>query len=214
MSAAPDRPHHPRSQRRGVATNAPSVRQPRMVVHPLTPDRWPDLVRLFGPRGATGGCWCMWWRETRSEYERKQGAGNRRALKRIVDSGEVPGLLAYAGDRPVGWCALAPRERYPRLERSRVLARVDERLVWSVVCFFVDREFRGAGVSAALLEAATAYARSRGARILEGYPVEPSGGRMPDVFAWTGAASAFRKAGFAEVVRRSPTRPIMRRALR
>lgn len=156
----------------------------------------------------------MFWRVKRSQYEQRKGAGNRRALKKLVAAGEVPGLLAYAGREPVGWVALAPRERYLVLANSRVLAPVDEQPVWSVVCFFITRAWRGRGVSQRLLEAAVEFARRRGARLLEGYPVEPRAGRMPDVFAYTGLPSAFARAGFREVARRSPTRPIMRRALR
>ena len=155
----------------------------------------------------------MWWRLQHAEWVKQKGSKNRAALKRIVERSETPGLLAYAGKRPVGWCALAPREVYPRLDRSRILERVDEKPVWSVVCFFVAREFRRRGVTLKLLEAGVDYARKHGATIVEGYPVEPKSGRMADVFAYTGLVSAFRKAGFVEVERRSKSRPIMRRDL-
>jgi GNAT superfamily N-acetyltransferase len=152
----------------------------------------------------------MWWKLARSQFVKQKGAGNRRAFQRIVDAGEVPGLLAYRGGMPVGWCAVAPRETYPRLERSRILKRVDAEPVWSVVCFFVARPFRRRGVTVQLLKAAVAYAKAHGARIVEGYPVEPKRTRMPDPFVYTGLAPAFRKAGFVEVLGRSETRPIMR----
>lgn len=152
----------------------------------------------------------MWWRLKRSEFEKKKGEGNKRALKRIVDSGEVPGLLAYANGQPIAWCSIAPRETYPVLERSRTLKRIDDQPVWSVVCFFVAKSFRRKGVTVRLLRAAVEYAKMQGARIVEGYPVESKKPRMPDVFAYTGLVSAFRKTGFAEVLRRSETRPIMR----
>ncbi len=183
---------------------------PDLEVHPLTPHRWQDLERLFGPRGACGGCWCMWWRVTRSQFAKQKGAGNRRALKKLVESGEVPGLLAYADGEPIGWCSVAPRETYPVLERSRTLKRVDDAPVWSVACFFVAKPYRRKGVTVELLRAAVEYARKHSARHIEGYPVEPMKDAMPDVFAWTGLASAFRKAGFVEVLRRSKGRPIMR----
>lgn len=181
-----------------------------LVVRPLTPERWADLERLFGDRGATGGCWCMWWRLPRAAFERQKDAANRAAFASIVADGPPPGLLGYVGDAPVGWCAVAPREEYPALERSRVLKRIDDAPVWSVVCLFVARPFRHQGVSVALLRAAVAYAAEQGARIVEGYPVEPRHGTMPDVFAWTGLPSAFIEAGFVEVSRGSATRPIMR----
>ena len=184
---------------------------PELAIHAVTSPRWPDLEKLFGPRGACAGCWCMWWKLPRSEFDLLRGDGTRLALKRLVDAGNVPGLLAYVRSEPVGWCALSPREAYPRLERSRVLKRVDNEPVWSVVCFFVARPFRRKGVTVRLLEAAVAHARQHGAAIVEGYPVEPRGTKIPDVFAYTGTISAFRQAGFVEVVRRSATRPIMRR---
>lgn len=176
----------------------------------LSSQRWEDLERLFGARGASGGCWCMWWRLRRSEYERQKGQGNRAALKDIVDSGEIPGILAYAEGQPVGWCSVAPRERFPVLERSRVLKRIDEGPVWSVVCLFVSKSFRRKGVTVELLKAAVKYVEEHGGKVVEGYPVEPREGQMPDAFAWTGLASSYRKAGFREQLRRSETRPIMR----
>jgi len=188
-----------------------AAKEPRKLeFHPATPARWRDLEALFGERGACGGCWCMWWRLTRSEFERKKGAGTRRALKKIVESGKVPGVLAYADGKPIAWCAVAPREAYSTLERSRVLAPIDDQPVWSVTCFFVARPFRRKGVTVELLRAAVGFARKMGAKIIEGYPVEPRKGAIPDVFAYTGLPSAFRKAGFLEVQRRSRTRPIMR----
>jgi GNAT superfamily N-acetyltransferase len=185
----------------------------KLTIHPLTPDRWPDAERLFGPRGACAGCWCMWWRLSRAAWTRGKGAGNQRALRHLVKSGAEPGLLAYADGRAVGWCALAPRQDYPALGRSRVLKPVDDQPVWSVTCFFVQREYRNQGVTRALLEAAARLVRKKGGRIIEGYPVAPRKGRLPDVFAFTGLAGAFVKAGFEEVARRSATRPIMRRVV-
>jgi GNAT superfamily N-acetyltransferase len=178
--------------------------------YPVTPKRWKDLDTLFGERGACGGCWCMWWRLSRSQFNKEKGIRNKKALKKIVDSGEIPGILAYADGEPIGWCSVAPRETFPVLERSRILKRIDEKPVWSVVCFFVAKQFRQKGVTIELLKAAIEYAKKHRARIVEGYPIEPKKTKMPDVFANTGLASAFRKAGFVEVLRRSETRPIMR----
>jgi GNAT superfamily N-acetyltransferase len=182
--------------------------------HPLTEDRWAAFEALFGKRGACGGCWCMWWRLKRSEFQRRKGPGNRRSLRRLVGSGEVPGILATAGGEAVGWCAVAPRERYPVLERSRVLKRIDDAPVWSVTCLFVKRELRNRGLSVQLLRAAVEYVESCGGTVVEGYPVEPRKGRLPDAFAWTGLVSAFERAGFAECARGSPSRPILRRTIR
>lgn len=183
---------------------------PDLDFHPVTPERWHDLETLFGPRGACAGCWCMWWRLSRSQFDKQKGQENKQALKTIVNSGDVPGLLAYANGQPVGWCSVAPREEFSALERSRILKRVDDQPVWSIVCFFVAKPFRHKGVTVGLLKAAVEYARQHGARIVEGYPVEPKKTSVPDIFAYTGMVSAFRKAGFVEVLRRSETRPIMR----
>jgi len=182
-----------------------------MKCHPLTKSRWSDFEQLFGKNGACGGCWCMLWRLPRRQFESQKGARNKNAMKKLVDAGEVPGLLAYVGSQPVGWCAIAPRDDYPALGRSRVLQPIDDRPCWSVSCLFVHRDFRMRGVSTALLRAAVAYARKQRAEILEGYPVEPKGTKLiPAAFAWTGIPRAYEAAGFVEVARRSPTRPIMR----
>jgi GNAT superfamily N-acetyltransferase len=181
----------------------------KVKFYPLTPERWADFEKLFGPRGACGGCWCMWWRMKRSEFMKQKGEGNRRALKRIVDSGEIPGLLAYFGEEPVGWIAVAPREVFAPLGRSRVLAPIDGEKVWSVVCFFVAKEFRHQGVTTGLLRAAVEHVQKQGGKIVEGYPVEPNK-PQPDPFVFTGLVSTFRKVGFTEAARRSPTRPVMR----
>ena len=178
--------------------------------HPVTPDRWKDVETLFGKRGACGGCWCRFWKQTRSEYERDKGEANRKALKKSVHGGEIPGLLAYAGAEPVGWCAVEPRERFSSLERSRVLKPVDDRPVWSIPCFFVRRDYRNKGLTVLLLKAAGEYARKKGAEMLEGYPVEAVKGRMPDAFAYRGLPTSFTGAGFQEAARRSPHSPIMR----
>ena len=184
---------------------------PSLEFHPVTPDRWDDFEVLFGERGACGGCWCMWFRLKRSEFERQKGEGNRLAMKAIVESGEVPGILAYADGQPVGWCSVAPREAFGVLQRSWVLKPVDEQPVWSIACFFIAKPYRRKGLMGRLIEAAANYAAARGARIVEAYPVEPKKAEVPDVFAYTGLVSAFRGARFVEVARRSDTRPIMRR---
>lgn len=181
----------------------------QLSFQPLAPARFADFDRLFGPRGACGGCWCMFWKLRGKAFNENTGEPAHQMQKSIVDSGIVPGLLAYAGGQPVGWIAVEPRSQYPRLAHSRVLKPVDVQDVWSVPCFFVDRKFRGQGITVSLLKAAVEYVRSKGGRIIEGYPVETLG-KIPDVFAYTGAASAFQQAGFREVARRSPTRPIFR----
>ena len=182
-------------------------------IEPVTSKLWPDLELLLGERGGCGGCWCMTWRLPAARFERDKGARNRAALHRLVETGPPPGILAYDGDTPIGWCAVAPREEYVRLARSRVLKPIDDTPVWSISCLFVARPFRQRGVSVALLRAAATFAGEHGARVVEGYPVVPYVKKMPDAFAWTGTAAAFVAAGYDEVARGSPNRPIMRRAV-
>jgi GNAT superfamily N-acetyltransferase len=183
-----------------------------MEFYPVTPDRWHDFEKLFGQRGACGGCWCMFQRLKRAEFEEKKGLKNKLAMKKIIASGNIPGILAYFEGKPIGWCSVGPREDYPALERSRILKRVDDQPVWSIVCLFIARPYRKRGVSVRLLQAAVDYARENGVTLLEGYPFDLTGKKspLPDPFVWTGLVSAYRKAGFVEVLRRSPARPIMR----
>jgi len=181
---------------------------------PVTIDNWKDFESLFGKRGACGGCWCMWSRIKRSEFEKQKGESNKRAMKKLVRGGTIPGILAYIDNLPIGWCSVAPREHFSALARSRVLKPVDNKEVWSIVCLFVNKEYRRSGVSTALIKEAVKFANANGAKIIEAYPVEPRKKIMPDVFAYYGLPSAYLKAGFKEVARRSESRPIMRKMIR
>lgn len=185
----------------------------QLAVRPLTRDRWDDLVELFSRPGGSivRGCWCMYYRRSGPGSHGVSDKVNKRALKSLVDGGTVPGLIAYRDRRPVGWISLGPREDYPRLERSPVMKRVDQKPVWSIVCFFVDPKERGQGVTRALLRGAIDYARSQGATLLEAYPVDKKARSYPD---WFGAKSMYDRAGFKEVARRKETRPLVRRGLR
>jgi GNAT superfamily N-acetyltransferase len=178
--------------------------------HPVTKETWKDFEILFGDKGACAGCWCMYWRVRSSVWEKQKGDKNKREMKKLIFSDTIPGIIAYHNNEPVGWCSVAPREEFSRLDNSRILKPVDEKPVWSVVCFFIHKNYRKQGLSIALLNAAKKYVKSSGGKILEGYPVEPKKDKMPDAFAWTGLLAAFQSAGFKEVARRSETRPIMR----
>ncbi len=178
--------------------------------YPVTKKRWKDFERLFGEKGACAGCWCMYWRIRRKEYDSLRGAGTKRRMHNLIENGTVPGILAYENKRPVGWCSVASRDDFPVLENSRVLKKIDSKPVWSVVCFYINKNFRKKGLTVELLNAAKKYVKIKKGRIIEGYPLEPKSGKTADAFAWTGLASAFLKAGFKEVERRSETRPIMR----
>jgi GNAT superfamily N-acetyltransferase len=179
--------------------------------HPLTDDRWPDLVELFETSRTTRQCWCMWFRQTNAAYRASGGAANRRAFRRIVETNAAPpGVLAYIDGRVAGWCAVAPREQYVRLARSRTLKPIDDQPVWSVTCFFIGSHARRRGVGHALLRAAVDLARRHGAKIIEGYPLVPGRPLRSDE-AYVGVTSLFEKAGFVEVARPSAARVIMRR---
>ena len=146
----------------------------------------------------------------RAQFEKQKGEANKQAMKALVYSGPPPGFLALSEDQPIGWCSLGPRAHYPSFQKSRVLKAVDDQPVWSVVCFFVKKEFRHLGLTVALLHAVIDYAREQGATLLEGYPIHPKKDTTPSVFAYPGLLSAYLQAGFHEVLRRSETRPIVR----
>jgi GNAT superfamily N-acetyltransferase len=185
-----------------------------LEVHPVTKDRWNDLVELFSRPGGSipRSCFCMFYRKSGGSGV-GPGESNRKAMKDLVDRGTVPGLIGYEDGRPVGWISLGPREDYAKLQRSPIMKPVDDKPVWSIVCFFVDRTARGRGVSARLLKGAIDYARSQGVTLLEAYPVDKAEESHPD-FMFFGAKSMYERAGFKEVARRRQTRPVVRRGLR
>ena len=182
-----------------------------LVIRPLTPELWPALEDLFGPNGASSGCWCMWWRIGSAYVRVANRKKNHTAFRRIVKKGPPPGLLAFDGEMPVGWCQVTPRTALPHLEGSRTLVRVDDVPVWSVSCFYIRRGHRKQGVMTALIAAAVNFAKQNGAPALEAYPWD---GKRSAAGAYTGLRSAFAKHGFAEVARPKPDRPIMRHNLK
>ena len=182
-----------------------------LTFHPLTPDRWEDLERLFGPeRGADSGCWCMFWGLGRSEFHALGKKKRKAAFRRLVESGAPLGILGYEGPRPVGWCAVAPRAATPSRARSPVCRPIDDRPVWSITCFFVDPKARRDGVMAALIEAAVTHAKRQGAEIIEAYPRDTRGARIDSASGYVGVVEPFIGRGFQEVSRRTPKRPFMR----
>jgi GNAT superfamily N-acetyltransferase len=186
-----------------------------LTVAPLTPDRWSDLETIFYAKGCAvaRGCWCMAYRRSGSGEQLPLGVTraqvNRADLKALVDAGNPPGLIGYRGKVPVGWVSIGPREGYAKLKRSPVMKAVDEQPVWSVICFVVPAEHRGLGVARALLKGAVAYAKQHGATLIEAYPVDKPN-RSKDEYMWFGAKSMYDNAGFKEVVRRKPQRPVVR----
>ena len=176
---------------------------------PIKRNLWPDLEELFGPNGACGGCWCMFWKLRGKAFDEAKGIETRLMHKSVIDAGTPTGLLAYLHGEVVGWVAVEPREAYERLAHSRVLQPVDDQPVWSVTCFFVAKKHRRSGITVELLKAAVEHVKKNGGRVVEGYPVDTQKD-MPAPFVYTGTASAFEKAGFKEVARNTPTRPIFR----
>jgi predicted GNAT family acetyltransferase len=181
---------------------------PKIVVKPLTPENWSDMGAALGVSG-DGGCWCMWWRLSDDEYEEQRGETNRLAMKKLVDAGKTPGVIAYLNNQPAGWCAIGPREEYTRLERSSLLTRVDNEPVWSIVCYYIKPSFRGRGLMEYLTRGAVDLARSKGIRVVEAYPVELTPGSSP-AGAYTGVAAVLRKVGFFGIGKPPAGRPIMR----
>ncbi|HVM52423.1 MAG TPA: GNAT family N-acetyltransferase [Acidimicrobiales bacterium] len=185
-----------------------------ITIEPVTPDRWDDLERLFGASGAYSGCWCTWWRLGSKEWEAAGSAGRRQHLADVVERGDVPGLLAYDDGEPVGWVAVAPRDAYPRLNRSPHTKPVDDVPVWSITCFWIRREHRGRRIATQLLEAAVEHAHRGGAEAIEGYPYDPATRSVTAADAFTGVLGPFFRTGFEELARRTPTsRVVVRRRL-
>jgi GNAT superfamily N-acetyltransferase len=183
-----------------------------LVVAPVGPERWEDLVALFGENGAYSNCWCTWFLLSGKDFTEAGNEGRRDLLADMVAEGREPGLLAYRDGEPVGWCAVGPRHWYARMTspRARVYRAFDEAPAWVVNCFYVRRDQRGGGVAAALLDAAVAHARSRGATIVEGYPVDQDIHATGPAELFVGTLSMFQRAGFHEVARMG-SRPLVRR---
>jgi GNAT superfamily N-acetyltransferase len=189
---------------------------PRFNARELTKDTWDDLAALFALPGGSivRGCWCMFYRRSgKVAVGAAAGTTNKERLYELVCAGTVPGLVGYLDDDPVGWISLGPRDDYAKLQRSPIMKPVDDQDVWSVVCTFVAKRHRGEGLQHRLLEAAIRYARDRGVSVVEAYPVDKPQ-RSADDFMFFGARSLYEAAGFTEVVRRSPTRVVMRLTLR
>ena len=186
-----------------------------LTIRPLTPSRWEDVEAVFNAKGCSvaRGCWCMFYRRSGPGAAVPNGMTraqrNRAELKALVDGGTPPGLIGYRGKTPVGWVSLGPREDFAKLKRSQVMKPVDAKPVWSIICFVVPQEFRGQGVARALLDGAITYAKKRGATLLEAYPVDRAA-RGRDDSMWFGAKSMYDAAGFDEVARRKPQRPVVR----
>jgi len=183
----------------------------QLTFEPLTKTNWNKFVLLFGNKGACGNCWCMYYRLPKSDYqEGKTDDGNKDAMKELVWENKPTGVLGFYEGQAIAWCAFAPREDFIKLENSRVHKRIDDKAVWSIPCFFIDKNFRRHGVSVELLKGVIKYAREVGIKIIEAYPTTPTQEKLADSFAWIGLYKSFERAGFEIVDRTSQNRPMVR----
>ena len=182
----------------------------RLKIVPVTPRYWPALEALFGPeRGADGGCWCLWWRLSRSTWYAMTKSGRKAEMKRLIETGPPPGVIALEDSTAVGWCAVAPHERYPTLERSPVAHPIDDPKSWCISCFYIAASHRRRGIMAPLIRGAVQYAIARGASTIDAFPQDMTG-RKGAIDKFVGVASVFKRCGFHTVERRSEFRIAMR----
>lgn len=186
----------------------------RFTFKEICADLWPDFEALFGAKGACGGCWCQSWRVLQGGklWEETKGEKARQLTRSLILTGRMTGLLAYEGDKPVGWCSYGPRVVFPRLERVKAYRRDDTEGIWSITCFFIPKEYHHKNLARQMLAAALRFMKKRHVRIVEAYPVPPTldGSKLPGAFVWTGPLSIFEKAGFEIVQRISHSRPLVR----
>jgi GNAT superfamily N-acetyltransferase len=183
----------------------------QLTVEPVTIKNWNKFIMLFGEKGACGNCWCMYYRLSKADFQKgKANEGNKKAIKEIIWEGKPVGLVALLKDKPIAWCAFAPREDFIKLEKSRIHKRIDNKDVWSIPCLFIDKHYRRSGVSVQLLKGAIKYAKGVGIKIIEAYPAIPTQDKIPDSFAWVGLYKSFERAGFKIVDRKSKNRPMVR----
>jgi GNAT superfamily N-acetyltransferase len=169
-------------------------------VVPATLDRFDDVAAILGPaEGRPHGCWCLYYRLASGEFNRLQGEERPGHLRALCAGEHAPGVVAYRGDEPVGWCAFGAWSDMGRLQRSRTIPSMDERPRWSIVCFVVRARARRQGVATSLLDGAIAYARQQDVPLLEAYPVETDGGRISASLAYVGTTSMFERAGFQRI---------------
>ena len=173
---------------------------PAIDVRPATAERWSDVVAIMGGSGGDRGCWCQYYRWSSSDFARLGAGGGRTALQRQVEAGPPPGLIAYLGGVPVGWVGVGVRDDMERLVRSRTIPRIDDRPVWSILCFLVRPGYRRRGVTRALVDGIVAAARAAGAPGVEAYPIDADGHRLDPTLSYVGFTSTFERAGFRRVV--------------
>ena len=187
------------------------------VFKEAAPELWPDFEKLFGENGACGGCWCQHWRVPKGgkTWELIKGSPAKQAMKELFASGKITGLLAFKNNDPAGWCSYGPRVGFPRTETVKAYKRDDIDKVWSINCFFIDKNHRNNGLSRKLLKAALRFLGKRKINLVEAYPVTETkdGRRLPPAFSWTGPLKIFSDEGFEIIQRISPSRPLVRKKI-
>jgi GNAT superfamily N-acetyltransferase len=184
-----------------------------LLFEELGPDSWRAIERLFGPNGACDGCWCMCWRtQSYSAWRKIKGARAKEVFKNLVQNGKAHGILAFAGEEPIGWCSFGPRQDFPVLESIEAYKRSDTSGVWSITCFFINHKWRRKGLSRRLLREAVEAMHKRGVRIVEGYPATTTkdGLRVSSGSAWKGPLKIFEELGFKTVQLTDPLKPLVR----
>lgn len=186
-------------------------------VRPVTPDRFPDLAAVLEPRKTKGTCWCLAWRISDKEFRSRSADERGEYMKSVVEGAEhAPGVIAYVDGQPAGWCSVSPQSDYARFVSSRSIPRNEE--AWSVACFVVLTPFRGQGLAEQLLNGAVEHAAASGATVIEGYPVDPAGGKVNPTLAYVGTKGVFERCGFTQAGETSAksdgrARLVMRRSL-
>ena len=183
----------------------------QLTFEPLSKKNWTKFVQFFGDKGASGNCWCMYFRLKKQEFlEGKENDENKDVMKKLVWDNQPTGMLGFYEGEAIAWCAFAPRENFLKVENSRVHKRIDDKPVWSIPCFFIEKSFRKQGVSVELLKAVIKYAKKKKIKIIEAYPSIPTQELLPDGFAWIGLYKSFEQAGFKIVDKTSKYRPMVR----
>ncbi len=169
-----------------------------IIFKPVEEGNWLDFEAFFQSR--LSYCWCMAWRMTREELKHNTARDRKEFIKARIFSGVPVGLLGYVDDRPVCWCSVAPRETYQRLGGDASLERV-----WSIACFYIQKEYRDQGMVKIMIEAARLFAKEHNAQYLEAYPVDPD---SPS-YRFMGHVSTFQKMGFSFVKKEGTRRHVM-----
>ncbi|MCO4293774.1 GNAT family N-acetyltransferase [Solitalea sp. MAHUQ-68] len=193
-----------------MATNLPALTYNDLTFQELTISNWFQFEKLMGDKGGCGGCWCMAFRLSTKEFNEQKYEGNKSSMYSLVEEGRPIGIIAFCEDEPIGWIALAPREDYLKIEKSRSLKPIDDKPVWSITCFFIGKEFRRVGLSKLLIKGAVDFARYKGIKTLEAYPAIPYDNKVPAAFLWVGILSAFLLNGFEVVKQNGKSRAIVR----